>query len=159
MWLNQQTFDAIQILVALAEAHPALTRASDVAAATGITLMNVQKTVHALGDTGLIAAVRGRNGGVRLDRGPETITLASIVRVFEPKDCPAGFLPWSMADARISDVIFRAHRGFFQPLEELTLAAILADVRRPDPRQPWRRGGDASAAAGTALRPAASPGA
>jgi Rrf2 family transcriptional regulator, nitric oxide-sensitive transcriptional repressor len=151
MWLNQQTFDAIQILVALAEVHPELTRASDVAAATGITLMNVQKTVHALGDTGLINAVRGRNGGVKLGRAPETITLAAIVRVFEPKDCPVGFLPWSMADARISDVIFRAHRGFFQPLEELTLAAILADVRRPT-----RRGARASAAAGTALRPAAS---
>jgi Rrf2 family protein len=129
MWLNQQTFDAIRILVALAEDHPALLRAADVAARTGVTLMNVQKTVHALGDTGLVTAVRGRNGGVKLGRAPDTITLAAIVRVFEPKDCPAGFLPWSMADACVSDVIFRAHRGFFQPLEELTLAAILSDAR------------------------------
>jgi Rrf2 family protein len=159
MWLNQQTFDAIRILATLAEAHPALQRASDVAGATGITLMNVQKTVHALGDTGLIEAVRGRNGGVRLGRKPEAITLAAIVRVFEPKDCPAGFLPWSTADARVSDVLFRAHRGFFQPLEELTLAAILADVRQPDARQTSRRPGALSATAGPVSRPAASPGA
>jgi Rrf2 family protein len=144
MWLNQQTFDAIRILVKLAEAHPALLRASDIAAATGITPMNVQKTVHALGNTRLIEAVRGRNGGVRLGRAPDSITLAAIVRVFEPTDCPIGFLPWATADARISDVIFQAHRGFFQPLEKLTLAAILANVR-----QPGRRPGDAPAAAGT----------
>jgi DNA-binding IscR family transcriptional regulator len=124
--------------------------------------MNVQKTVHALGDTGLIEAVRGRHGGVRLGRKPEAITLAAIVRVFEPKDCPAGFLPWSTADARISDVIFRAHRGFFQPLEELTLATILADVRQPSVGQPsvgqpGRRSDGASAAEGTAIRQPASP--
>jgi Rrf2 family protein len=151
MWLNQQTFDAIQILATLAKAHPDLLRASDVAAATGITPMNVQKTVHALGDTGLIEAVRGRNGGVRLGRAPETITLAAIVRVFEPKDCPVGFLPSSSADQRISDVLFRAHRGFFQPLEELTLAALLTGVRMPG-----AEAADASAAAGTEPRLAAS---
>jgi Rrf2 family protein len=137
MWLNQQTYDAIRILLTLAEAHPALRRASDVAAATGITPMNVQKTVHALGETGLIEAVRGRRGGVRLGRRPEAVTLAAIVRAFEPKDCPAGFLPWSTEDQLISDVVFRAHRGFFQPLEELTLATLLADAR-----QPRRRAGD-----------------
>jgi Rrf2 family protein len=150
MWLNRQTFDAIQILANLAGAHPRLQRASDVALATGITPMNVQKTVHALGDTGMIEAVRGRNGGVRLGRAPETITLAAIVRVFEPKDCPVGFLPWSTADQRISEVLFRAHRGFFQPLEELTLAALLADVR-PSAVQD----AGASGAAGTAPPPAA----
>jgi Rrf2 family protein len=151
MWLNQQTFDAIQILATLAASHPQLMRASDVAAATHITQMNVQKTVHALGDTGLIEAVRGRKGGVRLGRAPETITLAAIVRVFEPKDCPVGFLPWSTADQRISEVLFRAHRGFFQPLEGFTLADLLAGITPPAGRV---SGG--SAAAGTALRPAAS---
>jgi Rrf2 family protein len=151
MWLNRQTFDAIQILATLAGAHPRLLRASDVAAATGVTLMNVQKTVHALGGTGLIEAVRGRNGGVRLGRPPEAITLAAIVRVFEPKDCPAGFLPWSTADRRISEALFRAHRGFFQPLEEFTLADLLADVRRGAAPATG-----ASAAAGTAIPLAAS---
>jgi Rrf2 family protein len=134
MWLNQQTFDAIQILATLAEVYPRLMRASDVSAATGITQMNVQKTVHAMGDTGLIDAVRGRHGGVRLGRQPHAITLAVIVRVFEPKDCPAGFLPWSATEARISEVLFRAHRGFFQPLEELTLADLVADIRRHEGR-------------------------
>jgi Rrf2 family protein len=130
MWLNQQTLDAIRILLNVAGVHPGLLRASDVAAATGITPLNVQKTVHALGDTGLIEAVRGRNGGVRLACPPSAVSLAAIVRVFEPKDCPAGFLPWSAADARLSDVIFRAHRGFFHPLEQLTLADLLTDIGR-----------------------------
>lgn len=133
MWINQQTFDAIRILLHLASMYPALSRASDAAAATGVTVMNVQKTVHALGETGLIAAVRGRKGGMRLGRAPDAITLAAIVRAFEPKDCPVGFLPVSflpsgLADARISAALFKAHRGFFQPLEDVTLTDLMADV-------------------------------
>lgn len=154
MWLNQQTFDAIRILLHLAERAPELSRAADAAEATGITVMNVQKTVHALGDTGLIEAVRGRNGGVRLGRAPGAITLAAIVRAFEPKDCPVGFLQLSAADPRISDVLFRAHRGFFQPLEELTLDDLLRDLRRP-----LVRPGGGSEAAETARLRAALPGA
>jgi Rrf2 family protein len=145
MWLNQQTFDAIRILLHLAERAPHLSRAADAAQGTGITLMNVQKTVHALGDTGLIEAVRGRHGGVRLGRAPDAITLAAIVRAFEPKDCPAGFLQLGAADPRVSDVLFRAHRGFFLPLEEMTLGDLLKDVRQLPMRPP-----DALAAAGTA---------
>ena len=150
MWLNQQTFDAIRILLHLAQTHPALSRASDASAATGVTVMNVQKTVHALGESGLIEAVRGRNGGMRLGRAPDAITLAAIVRVFEPKDCPVSFLPSGLADARISAALFKAHRGFFQPLEDVTLGALMSDLSlSPLP--------GASAAAGTALRAAVSP--
>jgi Rrf2 family nitric oxide-sensitive transcriptional repressor len=151
MWLNRQSVDAIQILLALAEVRPALLRASDIASRTGITPLNVQKTVHALGGTGLLEALRGRSGGVRLMRDPGSITLASIVRAFEPNDCPAGFLPWTTVDARISKVLFQAHRGFFQPLEEMTLGALMGDVRLHGQRPV---GG--SAAAGTASPPAAS---
>jgi Rrf2 family nitric oxide-sensitive transcriptional repressor len=125
MWLNQQTLDAVRILMHLATRAPALCRAADVADATGITVMNVRKTVHALGDSGLVTAVRGRQGGVRLAHPPEAVPLAAIVRAFEPKDCPAGFLSPGGGDPRLSAVLFRAHRGFFQPLETTTLADLL----------------------------------
>jgi Rrf2 family protein len=150
MWLNQQTFDAIRILLHLAERAPHLSRAADAAQATGVTLMNVQKTVHALGDTGLIEAVRGRHGGVRLGRPAEAITLAAIVRTLEPKDCPADFLAMGATEPRVAEVLFRAHRGFFRPLEDLTLADLLKDVRPPPP-QP----AGPPAAAGTAPPPVA----
>jgi Rrf2 family transcriptional regulator, nitric oxide-sensitive transcriptional repressor len=122
MWLNQQTIDAIKIMTELSASWPELAKTSDVAATTHITMMNVQKTVYALGQSGLLETVRGRHGGVRLGRPADRISIGDIVRVFEPKDCPANFLPNATADAAMARLMFKAHRGFFQPLEIVFLS-------------------------------------
>jgi Rrf2 family transcriptional regulator, nitric oxide-sensitive transcriptional repressor len=122
MWLNQQTIDAIKIMTELSASWPALAKTSDVAATTHITIMNVQKTVYALGQSGLLETVRGRNGGIRLGRPADRISIGDIVRAFEPKDCPANFLPNATADAAMARLMFKAHRGFFQPLEIVLLS-------------------------------------
>lgn len=130
MWLNQQTLDAIRLMAEIAARWPNAVKTADLAAATGITPMNVQKTVHALGRAGLIETERGRYGGVRLMRAADAIAVGEIVRAFEPKDCPANFLVASDRDGAISKLMFRAHRGFFAPLEETTLADLEAPLRR-----------------------------
>ena len=122
MWLNQQTVDAIKIMTRLAASWPELVKTSDVAATSNITMMNVQKTVYALGQSGLLETLRGRSGGIRLGRPANRISIGDIVRVFEPKDCPANFLPNATADAAIARLMFKAHRGFFQPLETAFLS-------------------------------------
>ena len=110
----------------LSASWPELARTSDVAATTRITMMNVQKTVYALGQSSLLETVRGRRGGVRLGRPAELISIGEIVRVFEPKDCPANFLPNAAADAALARLMFKAHRGFFQPLETALLSEFSA---------------------------------
>ena len=130
MWLNQQTLDAIRLMAEIAARWPNAVKAADLAAATGITPMNVQKTAHALGRAGLIETGRGRYGGVRLVRAADAITIGEIVRAFEPKDCPVNFLVASERDTAISNLLFRAHRGFFAPLEETTLANMEEPFRR-----------------------------
>jgi Rrf2 family transcriptional regulator, nitric oxide-sensitive transcriptional repressor len=129
MWLNQQTLDAIRIMAELAATWPVLVRTSEVAASSGITMMNVQKTVYALGQADLLETVRGRQGGVRLSRAADRISIGEIVRAFEPKDCPANFLPRAEADAALARLMFKAHRGFFQPLETALLSEF--DIRGP----------------------------
>ncbi|MBN9064322.1 MAG: hypothetical protein BGP06_02005 [Rhizobiales bacterium 65-9] len=124
MWLNQQTLDAIRLMVDLASRWPSAAKAAELSLSTGITQTNVQKTVHALGRSTLIETERGRRGGVRLVRPADAITIGEIVRAFEPKDCPANFLMASDRDDPVSTLMFRAHRGFFQPLEATTLADL-----------------------------------
>jgi Rrf2 family nitric oxide-sensitive transcriptional repressor len=126
MWLNQLTIDAIRIMAELASRWPAQARASDLPAATGITFMNAQKTVHRLGLANLLETQRGRNGGIRLARGPEAISVGEIVRAFEPTDCPVSFIADSQVEHKISSLLFRAHREFFQPLETVTLDQLAA---------------------------------
>lgn len=113
----------------LASRWPEPARASDLPAVTGITFMNIQKTVHQLGLAQLIDTQRGRNGGMKLARAPEAISIGEIVRAFEPTDCPVNFLMGSEIDAAISGLLFRAHRGFFHPLETMAL-----DQLKPVPR-------------------------
>ena len=132
MWLNQQTLDAIRIMAELAATWPKLARTSEVATSSGITMMNVQKTVYALGQADLLETMRGRQGGVRLRRAADQISIGEIVRVFEPKDCPANFLPRAEADAALARLMFKAHRGFFQPLETALLSEF--DIRGPQPK-------------------------
>jgi Rrf2 family nitric oxide-sensitive transcriptional repressor len=127
MWLNQQTLDAIRIMTQLAATWPGLARTSEVATASGITIMNVQKTVYALSQADLVETVRGRLGGVRLSRRADQISIGEIVRAFEPKDCPANFLPSAAADHALAQLMFKAHRGFFQPLETAMLSEF--DIR------------------------------
>lgn len=130
MWLNQQTVDAIRIMAELAVTYPERVRALDLPAPTGITFMNVQKTVHALGVAGLVETQRGRAGGIRLARAADTISIGEIVRAFEPTDCPVSFLETSPIESAVSRLLFQAHRGFFAPLETTTLNLLLP-VRSP----------------------------
>jgi Rrf2 family nitric oxide-sensitive transcriptional repressor len=135
MWLNQQTIDAIRIMAELATRWPRLARASDLVAVTGISFVNIQKTVHALAIARLLETSRGRHGGIRLARAPDEITMGEIVRAFEPKDCPVSFLMAASVSSGIANVLFKAHRGFFAPLEATTLAdldvpALAADGNR-----------------------------
>jgi Rrf2 family nitric oxide-sensitive transcriptional repressor len=125
MWLNQLTIDAIRIMAALALRWPEQARASDLPGETGITFMNAQKTVHRLGVAHLLDTQRGRNGGIRLARPPDTISIGEIVRAFEPTDCPVSFLAGSEVERSISKLLFRAHREFFQPLETKTLDQLI----------------------------------
>lgn len=124
MWLNQRTVDAIRLMAELSARWPQAVKAADLAAATGITFLNVQKTAHALSRAGLLEAERGRYGGLRLVRSADEIKVAEIVRAFEPADCPANFLLTDQSGDPVAKLMFRAHRGFFQPLEETSLADI-----------------------------------
>ncbi len=83
MRLNKSTSHAIRILVDCARANGELTKVADLASSLGITMQNVFKIVHILSRAELLTAVRGRNGGVRLTRGPDVIRIGDIVRAME----------------------------------------------------------------------------
>lgn len=132
MWLNQKTVDAIRIMAELAACWPHQVRALDLPQQVGITFMNIQKTVHALALARLVETQRGRHGGMKLARAPELISIGEIVRVFEPTDCPVSFLTEDRVDGAISRVLFQAHRGFFQPLEQTSIGQLVGrDMLKP----------------------------
>jgi hypothetical protein len=63
---------------------------------------------------------------VRLGRSSDQISIGEIIRVFEPKDCPANFQPYADADAALARLVSKANSGFFQPPAPVASAARIS---------------------------------
>jgi Rrf2 family protein len=83
MRLTKSTSHAIRILIDCARAREQLIKVAELSERLEITQQNVFKIVNFLARAGLIEAVRGRNGGVRLARPAEQIRIGDVVRATE----------------------------------------------------------------------------
>jgi Rrf2 family nitric oxide-sensitive transcriptional repressor len=83
MRLTKSTSHAIRILIDCARAGDQLIKVAELSERLGITPQNVFKIVNLLARAGLIEAMRGRNGGVKLARPAERIRIGDVVRASE----------------------------------------------------------------------------
>jgi Rrf2 family nitric oxide-sensitive transcriptional repressor len=83
MRLTKSTGHAIRILIDCAGAPDRLIKVAELSERLHITPQNVFKIVNLLAREGLIEAVRGRNGGVRLARPADRIRIGDVVRATE----------------------------------------------------------------------------
>jgi Rrf2 family protein len=83
MRLTKSTSHAIRILIDCARASGGLTKVATLSERLQITQQNVFKIVNLLAKAGLIEAMRGRHGGVRLARPAQSIRIGDVVRATE----------------------------------------------------------------------------
>ena len=83
MRLTKSTSHAIRILIDCARAGDQLIKVAELSGRLEITQQNVFKIVNLLARAGLIEAMRGRNGGVRLGRPAALIRIGDVVRATE----------------------------------------------------------------------------
>lgn len=132
MRLTSYTNYALRTLMYAALAHPRLVRVQDVADAYAISRTHLVKCVHHLGIWGYLINQRGRNGGFRLARAPELITVAEIVRHTEEGFGAVASGESDTAVLRLVDAVQRAQSAFLGVLEHYTIADITdnaADLR------------------------------
>ena len=93
------------------------------------------KVVHEMGQAGFLETVRGRGGGFRLARQPETITVGEVLRVtegpFELVECfnaATNSCPL-IGICRLSRAIGEAMTAFIAVLDDVTIADIAANKR------------------------------
>jgi Rrf2 family nitric oxide-sensitive transcriptional repressor len=116
-----------------------------------ITQQNVFKIVNLLAREGLIEAVRGRNGGVRLARRADQIRIGDVVRAteitrVEVEDCAPPRKQKSRSG--VNEILDDALGAFIDVLDQHTLA----DMVRAAPRAAHlvrRRNSGATRGAGT----------
>jgi Rrf2 family nitric oxide-sensitive transcriptional repressor len=80
MRLTAYTDYSLRTLMYLALNRDRLVTINDIAELHGISKNHLMKVVHQLGLFGFLETVRGRNGGLRLNKEPEDINIGDVVR-------------------------------------------------------------------------------
>jgi Rrf2 family iron-responsive transcriptional regulator len=130
MRLTRQTNYAIRILMYCAANDGRLSRIPEIAAAYTVSELFLFKILQPLVENGLVETVRGRNGGVRLGKPAEQITLFDVVRVTEESFAMAECFENDAADCPLIDscalnsALREALGAFFEVLSRHTIADL-----------------------------------
>jgi Rrf2 family iron-responsive transcriptional regulator len=133
MRLTRQTNYAIRILMYCAANSERLSRVPEIAAAYSVSELFLFKILQPLVENGLVETVRGRNGGVRLGRPANEITLFDVVRVTEENfamaecfendatECPL------VDSCALNEALRKALGAFFDVLESYTIDSLVTN--------------------------------
>ncbi|MFP9230356.1 nitric oxide-sensing transcriptional repressor NsrR [Pectobacterium cacticida] len=106
-----------------------MTSISEVTEVYGVSRNHMVKIINQLSRAGLVMAVRGKNGGIRLGKPAETIRIGDVVRELEPLtlvNCNHDFCHITPA-CRLKQVLQQAVQHFLQELDQYTLADMVKE--------------------------------
>ena len=152
MRLTAYTDYTLRTLMHLGMNRDHLVTIQDIADVHGISKNHLMKVVHHLGMSGLVETVRGRNGGLRLNRKPEDINIGEVVRATETDFFMAECFDRANSECvytpscALKTVLARATAAYLEVLDDVTLDSLIKRrERRPDksvtvmPRQIGRK--------------------
>ncbi|EPW5502089.1 nitric oxide-sensing transcriptional repressor NsrR [Vibrio vulnificus] len=130
MQLTSFTDYALRTLIYLASLPDnEQTNITDVTELFGVSRNHMVKVINRLGQLNYIQAVRGKNGGIRLNRPAKTILVGEVVRDLEPLDlvnCSVEFCHITPA-CRLKERLYRAKLAFLAELDDCSIAELLDD--------------------------------
>ena len=123
---------SMRVMMYLGLQHGQLATIAEIAQAYNISENHLTKVVHQLAQRGYVETVRGKGGGLRLARDPNTVNLGAMIRDSEGEP---SLLPCvdSQSDCCIQPacklmVILReAQTALFNVLDKYTLADLLSE--------------------------------
>lgn len=128
MRISHQTKNAVKVLVFCAREPDKTFTVSEIASNCGITEYNAFKLVPILVRAEILMSIRGRNGGVRLARDADEISVGSVVRATEDRlsrhACVAGGRGVK-DDMEFDDMVDDAMLAFVEILDQNTIADLM----------------------------------
>ncbi|MBP2169513.1 Rrf2 family nitric oxide-sensitive transcriptional repressor [Erwinia toletana] len=106
-----------------------MTSITEVSETYDVSRNHMVKIINQLSRTGYVAAVRGKNGGIRLGRPADEIVIGQVVREMEPLqlvNCSSEFCHITSA-CRLKKALYDAVQCFLQELDKYTLADLVED--------------------------------
>jgi Rrf2 family protein len=143
MRLTKSTSHAIRILIDCARASGELTKVATLSGRLGITQQNVFKIVNLLTKAGLVEAMRGRHGGVRLARTADLIRIGDVVRATEVTHVEIEEGTAAAKRGRghgVNRILDDALEAFIEVLDQHTIADMAKSQPSPLPAASERKG-------------------
>jgi Rrf2 family nitric oxide-sensitive transcriptional repressor len=130
MRLTRYTDFALRVLLYLAARPDGLSSIAAISKAYGVSQNHLMKVVNDLANSGYVATVRGRSGGVRLGRAPEEINIGAVVRhtedSFQVVDCATCIIaPVCGLSGALDDAV----NAFLGVLDSYSLADLMTTRR------------------------------
>lgn len=130
MQLTRFTDYGLRALIYLASLPEGkMTSITEVTDVYGLSRNHMVKIINQLSRAGLINAVRGKNGGIRLGRDPATIRLSDVLRELEPLtlvNCDRDACHIT-SSCRLKQALHQAVQSFLQELDSYTLADMVKE--------------------------------
>ncbi len=131
MKLTQYSDLGLRLLMYLALRHGETATIQQVSDRFAVSKNHMVKVSHQLTKSGLIESTRGRNGGVRLARSPESISVEQALRAtednFDLVECFKASQNHCVitGECRLNGVLNAALAAFFEVLREVSLADLV----------------------------------
>lgn len=146
MRLTQWTDYTLRVLMycAACEGREQPVTITEIAESYGISRSHLTKIVQELAARKLLETTRGRGGGLRLYRPAQDINIGAVVRATETDfnlvECfdPATNQCQLSRHCRLQNVLVQAMDSFFQVLDQVTLADLMATSAPPLPPTPGK---------------------
>jgi Rrf2 family nitric oxide-sensitive transcriptional repressor len=129
--LTRFTDYSLRVLIHLGNHPDAHATVAGIAEEFGISRHHLTRVVHQLGLRGYLETVRGKGGGFKLARRPESIRIGDVVRDMEPGfELAECFRPGESACSllpacALKPALAEAGRAFLASLDRFTLADLL----------------------------------
>jgi Rrf2 family transcriptional regulator, nitric oxide-sensitive transcriptional repressor len=104
-----------------------MTNITEVTNVYGVSRNHMVKIINQLSRVGLVAAVRGKNGGIYLGKPAEQIRIGEVVRLLEPLalvNCCSDYCHITSA-CRLKQILNQAIDHFLSELDKYTLADLI----------------------------------
>lgn len=130
MHITRYTDYSLRVLIYLAVNNDGLCTIADIAKSYDISKNHLMKIVQDLNAKGYLLAIRGKNGGIRLNTEPGNINIGKLVREFENEsklvECFGNNNQCVITPTCQLKLIFaKAMESFFSTLDEYTLEDLV----------------------------------
>jgi len=120
--LNQSAEYAVRVAVRLAKLEPGVwAQANDLATDVDVPANYLSKLLHQLAAAGVLESRRGRGGGFRLGRAADALTLAEVVKPFDP---PARYRGCLLGGGRCNAAAACEAHEAWKPIADRVLAFL-----------------------------------